>query len=273
MSTVPYWSGREVRALREARRMSVREFAAHLGISDRMVSKWEAGGDTIRPRPLNQAALDTSLSMASPDIRGRFTRIAIRQSIDSTDPYDDTGFARHLVRHPVDGKLMTLVEAGPFRPQAARRPIWLPAFYIDVAAVTRAEFDRFRAATAEPFEDAWDLGAWLDGEPDHPSDAEPVVPIRRMRNERRRSGRKDITAPLTGVSREEAGAYATWAAKWLPTVDEWDRAHQNPHGVISSGVAEWCAGQVGLVRRGRARERTGFRCSTPLAQMLTLLAI
>ena len=70
MSTVPYWSGREVRALREARRMSVREFAAHLGISDRMVSKWEAGGDTIRPRPLNQAALDTSLSMASPDIRG-----------------------------------------------------------------------------------------------------------------------------------------------------------------------------------------------------------
>ena len=60
MSTVPYWSGREVRALREARRMSVREFAAHLGISDRMVSKWEAGGDTIRPRPLNQAALDTS---------------------------------------------------------------------------------------------------------------------------------------------------------------------------------------------------------------------
>ena len=159
---------------------------------------------------------------------------------------------------------MTLVEAGPFRPQAARRPIWLPAFYIDVAAVTRAEFDRFRAATAEPLEDAWDLGAWLDGEPDHPSDAEPVVPIRRMRNERRRPGRKDITAPLTGVSREEAGAYATWAAKWLPTVDEWDRAHQNPHGVISSGVAEWCAGQVGLVRRGRARERTGFRCSTPL---------
>ena len=36
MPTVPLWSGREVRALREARRMSVREFAAHLGVSDRM---------------------------------------------------------------------------------------------------------------------------------------------------------------------------------------------------------------------------------------------
>ena len=57
MAAVAVWSGREVRALRQARRMSVREFAAHLGISDRMVSKWEAGGDSIRPRSLNQAAL------------------------------------------------------------------------------------------------------------------------------------------------------------------------------------------------------------------------
>jgi formylglycine-generating enzyme required for sulfatase activity len=253
--------------------MSVREFAAHLGISDRMVSKWEAGGETIRPRPLNQAALDTSLSMASPDIRGRFTRIAIRQSIDSSDPHDDPGFARHLVRHPVDRKLMTLVEAGPFRPQTTRRPIWLPAFYIDVQAVTRAEFDRFRAATEQPLQDAWELGAWLDEDSDLTGPGEPVTPVRRTRNERRRTGGKDITAPLTGVSREEAVAYATWAAKGLPTVDEWDRAHHNPHGIITSGVAEWCAGPAGLVRRGRARERTGFRCSTPLAHMLTLLAI
>jgi DNA-binding transcriptional regulator YiaG len=50
------WTGREVRALREARRMSVREFAAHLGVSDRMVSKWEAGGPGLRPRPVNQGA-------------------------------------------------------------------------------------------------------------------------------------------------------------------------------------------------------------------------
>jgi len=28
-----------------------------------MVSKWEAGGESIRPRPVNQAALDTSLAL------------------------------------------------------------------------------------------------------------------------------------------------------------------------------------------------------------------
>ena len=67
--------------------------------------------------------------------------------------------------------------------------------------------------------------------------------------------------------------YATWAAKCLPTVDEWDRAHQGIDAVIHSRVAEWCAGANGPVRRGRTRERTGFRCSTPLPDMLALLAI
>ncbi|MGH3433573.1 MAG: hypothetical protein ACRDQB_12135 [Thermocrispum sp.] len=34
--------------------MSVREFAQHLGVSDRMVSKWEAAGGQIRPRPVTR---------------------------------------------------------------------------------------------------------------------------------------------------------------------------------------------------------------------------
>jgi transcriptional regulator with XRE-family HTH domain len=54
---VPRWTGDEVWRLRTAKRMSVRGFAAWLGVSDRMVSKWEAG--TV-PGPINQAALDTA---------------------------------------------------------------------------------------------------------------------------------------------------------------------------------------------------------------------
>ncbi len=38
MTTIRIWSGREIRALREARRMSQRDFAAHLGISERMIA-------------------------------------------------------------------------------------------------------------------------------------------------------------------------------------------------------------------------------------------
>jgi helix-turn-helix protein len=65
VTTLRRWSGAEARALREAKRMSIREFAAHLGVSDRMISKWEAGADRIQPRPVNQAALNTSLAQSS----------------------------------------------------------------------------------------------------------------------------------------------------------------------------------------------------------------
>lgn len=72
------WSGAKARALRLARRMSVREFAEHLGVSDRLVSKWEAAGERIQQRPVNQAALDTSLRLADPEARARFRHLIER---------------------------------------------------------------------------------------------------------------------------------------------------------------------------------------------------
>ena len=63
------WSGPEIRMLRQALRLSVRAFAENLGVSARMVSKWEAGAT---PRPFNQAALDTALARAGYDVRNRF---------------------------------------------------------------------------------------------------------------------------------------------------------------------------------------------------------
>ncbi|MGW5308809.1 helix-turn-helix domain-containing protein [Nocardia thailandica] len=69
------WTGREARALRDAKRMSIREFAAHLGVHERLVSKWEAGGSRVRPRPVNQAALDTSLARSDDVVRARFATL------------------------------------------------------------------------------------------------------------------------------------------------------------------------------------------------------
>ena len=69
---VQAWSGREVRALRESQRLSIREFAQRIGVSERMVSRWEAGGSNIRPRPINQEGLDTLLAEATEDERSRF---------------------------------------------------------------------------------------------------------------------------------------------------------------------------------------------------------
>jgi hypothetical protein len=86
--------------------MSVREFALHLGVSDRMISKWEAGGASIRPRPVNQAALDESLRQCTPFERNRFDgalqgmpedsrrpRSPIRWSLIVDLPSEDTDLA------------------------------------------------------------------------------------------------------------------------------------------------------------------------------------
>ena len=69
---VQAWSGREVRALRESQRLSIREFALRIGVSERMVSRWEAGGTNIRPRPINQEGLDALLAAATDDEKSRF---------------------------------------------------------------------------------------------------------------------------------------------------------------------------------------------------------
>jgi transcriptional regulator with XRE-family HTH domain len=78
MTDVDTWTGVEARRLRLARRMSVREFAAHLGVCDRLVSKWEAGGQRMRPREVNQAALDESLRRCTEVERRRFAAPAER---------------------------------------------------------------------------------------------------------------------------------------------------------------------------------------------------
>lgn len=72
MVTVQNWSGKEARLLRAAMRMSIRDFAAHLGVSDRVISKWEAGGEGYCPRPDSQAVLDTALARSTDETRVRF---------------------------------------------------------------------------------------------------------------------------------------------------------------------------------------------------------
>lgn len=72
MVTVQRWSGWEARLLRDALRMSLRDFAAYLGVSDRTVSNWESGGFSYQPRAESQAVLDTALGRASDDVKTRF---------------------------------------------------------------------------------------------------------------------------------------------------------------------------------------------------------
>lgn len=72
MTTVQSWTGVETKALRRAMRLSVRAFAAYLGVEARTVNRWEARGSDITLRPDTQAMLDSALRLIDEEVRARF---------------------------------------------------------------------------------------------------------------------------------------------------------------------------------------------------------
>jgi hypothetical protein len=72
---MPEWTGLEATLLRLARRMTVRAFANHLGITSRMVTKWSTGGRSLQPRLEYQALLDESFRRCTEGERERFVRL------------------------------------------------------------------------------------------------------------------------------------------------------------------------------------------------------
>ncbi len=72
VTTVDRWTGREAKLLRQALRLSIRDFAAHLGVGTRTINKWEARQADITPLPYMQEVLDTALARASDEAKARF---------------------------------------------------------------------------------------------------------------------------------------------------------------------------------------------------------
>jgi hypothetical protein len=154
----------------------------------------------------------------------------------------------HLVRHPLDGKLMAFVEAGPVH--ARNRRVWAPAFFIDVEPVSNAEYVRFLVAT-----DHRPPSTWPKGHYDITDDP---------------NGLRD--EPVTGLTYVDVAAYARWAGKSLPTMVQLDQAARG--GVIVLRGREWCdhAGQA--TQHGPAPSAVGgFRCASRTTVLLNLLAI
>jgi transcriptional regulator with XRE-family HTH domain len=98
--------------------MSVRGFAAYLGVSHRAVSKWEAAGHRLTPRLETQAMLDTALGRATIDALARFElALSVAPALGSAGTsvdIVDSAFPVITQEHPVDSKLMTLIPAGDF---------------------------------------------------------------------------------------------------------------------------------------------------------------
>jgi transcriptional regulator with XRE-family HTH domain len=110
VTTVVRWSGREARALREARRMSVRAFAAHLGVAVASVTNWERRGELIRLRDETQEILDRDLSCASEHVRARFEAAVAGLSAPPVLPLprDGAGRLEFVMARPRSVDLVTV---------------------------------------------------------------------------------------------------------------------------------------------------------------------
>lgn len=81
------WTGQTARLLRTvALRLSVRDFAARLGVPSRTVSKWESAGESRTPRGHMQSILDTALAQADDDARARFELALQARSVSGETP-------------------------------------------------------------------------------------------------------------------------------------------------------------------------------------------
>lgn len=225
---VKLWTGRESRALREANRMSIRSFAARLGVSERMISKWEVGGDRLTPRPVNQAALDELFSACDPEIKARFSMLVREHGDPARALFLETA---QQMRHPIDGKLMVLIDAGVFLCGPADEPVFLPAFWIDVYPTTNADYARFVAATGHPVPEHWQQGS---------------VPPAAI-----------LDHPVVWVSWNDAAAYAAWSAKSLPSSRQWEKSARGARG----DIYPW--GSQLTPAKANVRE-SGMRRTTPV---------
>ncbi|MEV6491905.1 hypothetical protein AB0M20_25310 [Actinoplanes sp. NPDC051633] len=96
---VTTWRGETASTLRIALRMSCDEFADHLGVSSRGVSKWEANPEGELALKTQQL-LDTALKLASDEVRARFAQLRTEAAVNDSERKTKPTF--HLPRvHPI----------------------------------------------------------------------------------------------------------------------------------------------------------------------------
>ncbi|WP_258344963.1 SUMF1/EgtB/PvdO family nonheme iron enzyme [Saccharopolyspora gregorii] len=201
MANVQVWTGTEIKALRTAMRLSLREFAAHLGVSERNISKWEAKGSDVTPIPVNQAILDTALRMSDPDTKARFKGLTGGAEISGAETIEPIGSSQ--VRHPLTGSSMVKVDGSIYQSGPSNTPLWVPSYYIDIYLVSNADYAQFVAATGHQPPQHWENGTFPKELANH---------------------------PVVWVTWKDAAAYAKWAGKTLPTAQQWEKAARGTRG-------------------------------------------
>ncbi|MCL7377000.1 SUMF1/EgtB/PvdO family nonheme iron enzyme [Streptomyces sp. 35G-GA-8] len=234
MTGVTRWTGHEARLLRKAMRKTGKAFAELVGVNQRQIPRWEGRGETLELSLVNQAALDTLLAQADHHVQQRFVALLTERAAAEHDERAEELLRRdsRIIRHSVDGKLMTSVEEGIYLSGADNRSVWLDSFLIDVYPTTNEDYGKFIAATRRRPPQHWPAGRF------------PV---------------SLATHPVVWVTWHDASAYARWADKALPTARQWEKAARGSKGRRYPWGNEPTAAKCNVAE-------TGIDATTPVAR-------
>ncbi|MFF5019477.1 formylglycine-generating enzyme family protein [Streptomyces sp. NPDC001165] len=207
MAGVTKWTGREAELLRQAMRKKQKEFAELVGVNPRQIPRWKRRGETITLELENQAALDTLLAQAKPEVQQLFAALLTERAAVEHDERAEELLRKDpsTRRHPVDRKVMTFVEEGIYLSGPDNRSVWLESYLIDVYPTTNEDYERFVMATGHRPPQHWPGGHC------------PVT----LANH-----------PVVWVTWHDATAYARWTGKTLPSTRQWEKAARGPRGRI-----------------------------------------
>ncbi|MER6121964.1 SUMF1/EgtB/PvdO family nonheme iron enzyme [Streptomyces sp. NPDC001795] len=225
MAGVTRWTGREAELLRKAMRKTQKEFAELVGVNPRQIPRWKSRAETIELELDNQAALDTLLAQAEPDVQQRFATLLTERAAAEHDERAEELLRKDpsTRRHSIDGKVMTLVEEGIYLSGPDNRAVWLEPFFIDVYPTTNEDYAKFVQATNHRPPQHWPDG---------------------------RCPAALATHPVVWVTWHDATAYARWASKALPTARQWEKAARGPRGRIYPWGNEPTAAKANTVEAG-----------------------